>query len=185
MQFHRLAAFILGLWLGASILMDLVATQNFRSVNRVLSGSDLRFVEATKSAGGKEPTRLLLRYFAGETNRFLFENFEWSELLLGIVLLLVLLFSRSYQKLSMALCLGMLILVALQRFYLTPAITELGRALDFGGIQTDRFKAVHSLYGGVELTKLALGLGMGVRLLIRRSADKKAFARDFQGARQA
>lgn len=177
MQFHRLASFILGLWLGASILMDVAASQNFQSVTRVLSGGDLRMFELTRAAGGSEPARLLLRQFAGETNRFLFENWEWAELLVGLALFLVLLFARSYQKLALALCLGMFVIVASQRFYLTPAITELGRAVEGG--QGAMFKTFHALYGGAEIAKLLLGFGIALCLLIRPSGDKKTFVRQF------
>src|ERR1035438_6301177 len=55
MQFHRLASLILGIWLGASVLMDFVATQNFRTVSRVLGSLDVRAVERSEERRlGKE-----------------------------------------------------------------------------------------------------------------------------------
>ena len=180
MQFHRLASFIIGVWLGVSIFMDFVATQNFQTVNRVMTSLDLRVVEAAKKVGDPEATRYVLRYFAGEANRYLFEQWEWTELALGLALLLVLLFARSYQKLAMGLCLAMMFVVAAQRFYLTPRITMLGRELDFSPAASRRFAAFHQVYGIVEIGKLALGFGLVLRLLIRQRASKKAFVREYE-----
>jgi len=51
MQFHRLSAFIIGIWLGVSVFMDFVATQDFRTVNRVRTSLDMRGVEVSKKNG--------------------------------------------------------------------------------------------------------------------------------------
>src|SRR5437764_11894389 len=37
MHFRRFAAFLLGIWIGGSAFMDMVATQNFHSVDRLLA----------------------------------------------------------------------------------------------------------------------------------------------------
>lgn len=185
MQFHRLASLILGIWLGVSVFMDFVAVQNFQSVSRVLGSVDLRAVEAAKKVSDPDTLRQLLRYFAGETNRFLFEQWEWAELLLGLALVLVLLFGRTDQKFAMSLCLLMLIIVAAQRFKLTPAITTLGRELEFSASASRRFNFYHAAYGYMEIAKITLGLLMALRLLIRRRASKKAFVREYQRGREA
>lgn len=173
------------MWLGVSVFMDFVATQNFRTVSLVLGSLDVRAVETAKKVSDPDALRLLLRYFAGETNRYLFEQWEWAELLLGLALLLVLLFCRTYQKFAMSLCLLMIIVVAAQRFKLTPAITDLGRELEFSNSASRRFAAYHAAYGYSEIGKLALGLVMALRLLIRRSANKKAFVRQYEREREA
>ena len=180
MQFHRLAALLIGIWLGVSVFMDLVATQNFKSVGLVLGSVDIRAVEATRKIGDVETTRHLLRYFAGEINRYLFEQWEWAELLLGLALFLVLLFCRTYQKFAMAMCFLMLCIVIGQRFKLTPMITQLGRELEFGDNVSRRFSAYHAAYGVIELAKIALGLMLAAALLIRPRASKKAFVREYE-----
>jgi hypothetical protein len=185
MQFHRLAAFIIGIWLGVSVFMDFVATQNFKTVSRVLNSVNLSAVETAKKVGNPDAARQLLRYFAGEANRYLFEQWEWAELLLGLALLLVLLFGRTYQKLAMALCIAMMCLVAAQRFKLTPAITELGRALEFSDSASKRFAVYHAAYGFVELTKLTLGLVLAGRLVIRKRTSKRAFVQEYQREQRA
>jgi len=180
MQFHRLASFIIGIWLGVSVFMDFVATQNFKAVNRAMIANDIRAVETVKKIGGPDVERQLFRYFAGEINRYLFEQWEWAELMLGLLLLLVLLFGRTYQKLAMGLCIAMLLLVAAQRFRLTPAITQLGRELEFSESAGRRFATYHALYGYSELGKLGLGLILVGRLLIRPRSSKRAFVREYE-----
>jgi len=185
MQFHRLAALILGIWLGISVFMDFVATQNFQSVNRVMGSLDVRAVEAARKLSDPDTLRLLLRYSAGETNRYLFEQWEWAELLLGLPLLLALLFAHTPQKFAMSLCLLMMCVVAVQRFELTPAITQLGRELEFSNSASRRFAVYHAAYGYVEIGKLVMGLLITARLLIRRSAGKKTFVREYRREREA
>ena len=51
MHFRRFAALVLGVWLAGCVFMDMVATQNFRSVDRLLTAlpevvADLRHVGA-------------------------------------------------------------------------------------------------------------------------------------------
>ena len=171
---------IIGIWLGISVFMDYVATQNFHAVGRALSTMDVRAVDTAKKIGDPEAAKALLHFFAGEINRYLFEQWEWAELLLGLCLLLVLLFARTYQKFAMALCLMMMFMVAAQRFRLTPMITQLGRELEFSGSASRRFATYHALYGYVELAKLAFGLTLAGRLLIRPRASKKAFVREYE-----
>jgi hypothetical protein len=184
-QFHRLASFIIGIWLGVSAFMDFVATQNFQNVGRVLNSIDVRAVETAKKIGDADAARQLLRYFAGEANRYLFEQWEWAELMLGLALLLVLLFGRTYQKFAMTLCLLMMCLVAAQRFFITPTITSLGRELEFSTSASRRFSVYHAAYGYVELTKLALGLLLAGRLVIRKRPGKKAFVREYERASES
>ena len=166
--------------------MDLVATQNFRTVSLVMGSLDVRAVDtARKAVADPEALRLLLRYFAGETNRYLFEQWEWAELLLGLALLLVLVFGRTYQKFAISLCLLMLVVVAVQRFKVTPAITSLGRELEFSTTASHRFAAYHAAYGYLEIGKLVMGLLMALRFVIRRHSSKKAFVREYQREREA
>lgn len=185
MQFHRCATLILGIWLGVSVFMDFVATSNFKTVSRVMGSLDLRAVEAAKKVSDPDALRQLLRYFAGETNRYLFEQWEWTELMLGLLLFLVLVFGRTYQKFAMSMCLLMLLIVAVQRFKLTPAITELGREIDFSPTASKRFAVFHAAYGYSEIAKLLMGVAMAVRLLIRRHSSKKAFVKEYAKEREA
>jgi hypothetical protein len=165
--------------------MDFVATQNFRTVSVVMGSLDVRAVETARKVSDPEALRLLLRYLAGETTRYLFEQWEWAELLIGLLLLVALMFCRPYQKLAMSLGLLMVLVVVAQRFKITPAIIQLGRELDFSNAASKRFAAYHAAYGYSEIGKLVMGLIMAARLLIRRHSSKKAFVREYERARQA
>ncbi|HEY3840786.1 MAG TPA: hypothetical protein VGL72_29640 [Bryobacteraceae bacterium] len=160
--------------------MDYVATQNFHNVDRVLASIDVRAIDTARKLGDREAARQLLRYSAGETNRYLFEQWEWTELFLGLLLLGVLVLCRTNPVLAMACCIAMMAIVAVQRFELTPAITTIGRELEFSAAASRRFAAFHAAYRYVEIAKLLLGVGLIVRLLIRPRASKKAFVREYE-----
>jgi hypothetical protein len=181
-QFHRLASLILGIWLGVGIFMDFVATTNFRMVPQTFASMDVRAIESAKQVGSREVATQLLRYYAGEVNRYLFEQWEWTEMALGLALLLVLVFCRSNLKLAIVLCLTTLVIVGVQRFKLTPAIAALGRELAFSDSASRRFAAYHAMYGYIEIGKLVLLFLLAGCLLIRRRAGKRAFVREFQNA---
>ena len=184
MQFQRLASFLLGIWLGVSVFMDFVATQNFQNVARVMNTLDLRVLEGAKPIGGMESARLLLRHAAGEANRHLFEQWESAELGIGVLLFLTLLFSRKYQKFAMSVCAAMLTVVAVQRFKVTPAIAAWGRAIDFTNSSSEHFRFYHALYGYLEVGKVVLGIILAASLLIRWKADRKTFVRQYERAGQ-
>ena len=85
MRHTRIAAFLLGAWLLGTLFMIFVATQNFETVDRVMKSPP---PEAYKMilALGNDSARQLLRYTAGEENRFFFENWELAQLVLGVLL---------------------------------------------------------------------------------------------------
>jgi hypothetical protein len=58
MHFRRLASFLIGAWLAASVLMDFCVIQNFREVDRFLEGGDPVSVHAL---GGRTEARVFLR----------------------------------------------------------------------------------------------------------------------------
>lgn len=187
MNFRRLATFVLGIWLGASTFMDFVAVQNFRSVDRLLGDNvDLRATDQIHKLGGREDARVFLRHFVGEQNRWFFVQWESIQIGLGLALALVILYGTSSNKLSLGICIAMLLIVLIDRLILTPEISRLGRSLDFlpyssASPDHGKFFALHGVYSGLELLKLALGLILTAKLLIRRKRDTKHFARKGNG----
>ncbi len=162
--------------------MDLVATQNFRSVERFLNTPDLDILPQTTKLG-HDDTRLLLRHFAGEQNRFYFEQWEWMELGLGLGLVLFLVFGAKPPKVPILLAIAMLIIVLGQRIGLTPQISKLGRVVDFIPPNTEShdrtvFWTLHGIYSGVELLKLGIGIAIAGVLVIRPKPDPRQFARE-------
>lgn len=172
MHFRRLAAFLLGIWLGGSAFMDLVATQNFHSVDRLLSAPSPQAEERIQAMGGHDAARAFLRYQAAEQNRWYFETWECVQIGLGLALFFVLLFGSVPDKVLLLLTLVMLAIVLVMRFFLTPEITQLGRVIDFvapgvPAADRTRFWTFHGAYSASELAKIGLGLVL-VALLIRR-----------------
>jgi len=162
--------------------MDLIAVQNFKSVERFLSDTGIRAAEDVHILGRAE-TRVLLRHLVAEQNRFYFEQWEWVQLGLGLCILLLLVFGSRPPKVAILLCLAMLAIVLSQRIGLTPQISRLGRVLDFTAptlesAEKKMFWTLHGIYSGVELLKIALGVTISGLLIIRRQPDRQLFARE-------
>ncbi|MDQ6700658.1 MAG: hypothetical protein M3Z36_10800 [Acidobacteriota bacterium] len=181
MNFRRLAAFILGVWIAGSVLMDVVAIQNFHSVDRLIAepGAAAPQVRAI----GHDQVRLLLRRHAAEQNRWYFENWERVQFGIALCLGLVLLFGVDPNKFRLLLCMLMFLIVAADRFILTPEIITLGRAVDYVPAyspsgERDRFGTFHGIYSSLELAKIGMGFFLTGALLLRRRHDRGRFARN-------
>jgi len=153
--------------------MDMVATQNFRSVDRLLAAPPAQLAERIQALGGRDLARVFLRYQAAELNRSYFDNWERAQIVLGAALFLVLLFGSPPNRLMLLLTLLMLGIVLGMHFYLTPEITRLGRVIDFvspGTPSTERtrFWTFHGAYSACELVKFGLGTLLAVLLVRRR-----------------
>jgi hypothetical protein len=152
------------------ILTSVVATQNFRTVDRILLDPAAGAAPDLKTLG-HESARMLLRWQAGEQNRRLFELWEAAQIVVGMAVLFVLLFGSTEGKYALALSLALLLIVALQRFLLTPAMVSLGRMIDFVPPDTRspervRFYVLHSGYAGLEILKIILCLLLAGKLLV-------------------
>jgi hypothetical protein len=90
-------------------------------------------------------------------------------------------------RISLLLSVLMLCIVAVDRFALTGQITQLGRLLDYPGspgADAGLFWKLHGIYSGLELLKLALGIGVAGTLVIRHT-DRTKFVREHaKAARQ-
>jgi|GEM_PF-1065444 len=182
-QFRRIAAVLIGIWLGAAVLADVAVIQNFRTVDRFLAspGSPVTAVELNQI--GRPQVKAILRRNAAEENNFIFTNWEWAQLGMGALLFLILLFGDRPQKLYMALVLGMLAIVAAERFFLTPQIVDLGRTVE-GLPATDpvykHFWMLHGIYSSVDIVKMAFGALLAFRLCVRRAPDKDHFVKEYE-----
>jgi hypothetical protein len=173
MHFHRFAAFLLGAWLAGCLFMDMVATQNFRSVDRLLAAPSPQLAERVQAMGGHDAARMLLRHQVAEQNRWYFETWEQVQIALGVALFLVLLFGVVPDRWMLFFNLLMLAIVLIAHFFLTPEITRLGRAIDFVPTGTSsgdrtRFWILHGSYSASELIKLGVGIVLAVLLVRRR-----------------
>jgi hypothetical protein len=172
MHFRRLACVLLGAWLAGGLFMAAVATQNFRSVDRLLAKPEPPARQQLDKLG-RDAARALLRYQVAEQNRLYFETWGMLEIVIGFVLLMVLLFGSSETNLTLLLALLMLLIALVQRLVLTPEIVILGRIIDFvpaaqPSAERVQFWMLHATYSSIEVLKWGLGLVLTARLLFRR-----------------
>ena len=165
--------------------MDVTAIANFRAVDRFLADPGIPAAQLIHNAG-HENIRVLLRRAAGEANGWLFEQWEWIQLVTALAILFVSIFGSRPPKIPIGLCVLMMILVLVERFALTPNIIRLGRIIDFlptGPQLPDRvsFSAYHGAYSIIELVKLAAGFSIAGILIVRRQPDPQMFAREAEG----
>jgi hypothetical protein len=185
-QYRRIAALILGIWLGAGFFADFAVTRNFKTVETFLAdpGDVTTSVELNRIGRWKE--RIILRRNAAEENNYLFEVWEWTELALGTVLLASLAFGERPQKLLLAAPLAMIVIVAAQRFYLSPQVAELGRKiadLPAKDPLNGTFWMFHGIYSGAEIVKILIGLALAVRPSVRGRKDPDYFVKQFAAGR--
>jgi len=152
--------------------MAMVATQNFRSVDRLLAKPA---APAAQQVGklGPEAARALLRYQVSEQNRWYFETWGIIETAVGVLLLLVLIFGSTETNFTLLLALLMLVVVLLQRFVMTPEIVALGRIIDFvpaaqPSAERSRFWMLHTAFTSMEVLKWGMGYFLTAKLLFRR-----------------
>jgi hypothetical protein len=172
MHARRFACFLLGAWLAGSLFMAMVATQNFRSIDRLLA-SPVPAAKIHIQVLGHEGARALLRHQVSEQNRWYFGVWDTMQLALGGFFFLYLLFATREGKAALGLALLMLLIVVAQRLFLTPEITSVGRLLDFTPPDTEsperaRFWMLHGAYSGVEVVKWIAGFVLAAKLVLRR-----------------
>ena len=106
-----------------------------------------------------------------------------SQLVLGFVLFLLLLFGVRPQKTMLGAVALMTLIVGVQHFLLSPQVADLGRKLaDLppGDALNSRFWTLHGIYSGSEILKLLIGFALAVRLATRRKQDPGHFAREYE-----
>jgi hypothetical protein len=178
---HRtsIATLLLGAWLGGCLFMDTVATENFHSVDRMLTAPTAQMKERIQTLGGHDAARVLLRYQASEQNRQYFAAWESIQIGLGLLLILMLVVAGQRDRVTLWLAGLMLGVALLMHFLLTPEITRLGRAMDFGPVgrpsgESTRFWIFHGVYSALELIKLGWGIALGVWIVLPRKKPQPA-----------
>src|SRR5262245_28357154 len=82
MHYRRIVCLLLGIWFGGGIVMALYGARSFASVDRVMNQSNPVFSLQTRPIG-RANTRMALRFQVAEENRYLFQNWEYLQLILG------------------------------------------------------------------------------------------------------
>src|SRR6266700_3719552 len=92
MKIQHLTCALLGAWIAGSLFMIMVATQNFRSVDRLLAAPGRAGAQVERM--GHDEARTFLRYQVSEQNRWYFRTWEKIQLVLLLGLLTTLLRSK-------------------------------------------------------------------------------------------
>jgi hypothetical protein len=151
----------MGAWLSGTVLVSVVATENFYTIDRLLAGSASPAFSSIVAQLGRPQTRDLLRYLASELNRLYFQLWNITQLALGLLVLWLIGRAPSVTKARWGIA-GMLGLVGLMMVWLTPEIISVGRSLDFvprnpSPSALHRFWILHGVYTFLEGCKLVAG----------------------------
>ncbi|WP_295449072.1 hypothetical protein [uncultured Thiodictyon sp.] len=131
MKNQPVLAFLLGVWLGGSVLMGAVAAYNFAGFAHLFernpalaqhAGFDLKDADAKKAS--------LLWVHSAELNRVLFHYWNRTQIVLGALVLVLALRARASWPAIALLGLG-LALVVYVHLGIEPQLVDLGRQLDF------------------------------------------------------
>ena len=163
---------LMGAWLMGTALLWVVATENFRRVDAVLSSSNSEFHRQLEPLTPGE-ARLALRFLASELNRFYFTAWGGFQLVLGGVIL-VLSWRLREDHSDLGLLAAMWFLSAVLAFWVTPALIDIGRQVDFvprspPPAQMGTFWRYHLAYTLTDLVKFAAGLFWLLRTGLKRA----------------
>jgi hypothetical protein len=169
---QRWAMCAMGAWLAGTLIVSIVATENFFTVDRLLSESKNQAFHSVTERVGQAQTRELLRYLSSELNRLYFRLWNFLQLVLGLVVLWLVGRDRAAARVRLGTA-AMLAIVVVMTVWLAPEITSVGRSLDFvprapPPPQLAWFGILHAAYTGLEMTKLVIGLA--VAIAVSRSA---------------
>ena len=152
--------------------MAWVTSENSRGVERLLDEPNPAAHMQFKTLG-PAATRVLLRYQVSEQNRFLFETWDTTQMILGCFFFFFLLFGTREDKFALFMALLMLVAVLFQRFLITPEINSLGRNLDFVPPEVyfpgrPKLAVAQTAYFGLDLCKGLLALVLASRWVLGR-----------------
>src|SRR5688572_14259617 len=155
--------FCMALWLAGTVFIAIVATQNFYTIDRLLTDSPNGVFRHAVDTMTQTPTvRELLRYLASELNRLYFQYWNLAQLPLGILALWLVskLPNSRHATWEIAAMLGVVLFLMLG---VTPSILNVGRSLDFvppGSVPADTrtFALLHTAYAVFTLINIVLGV---------------------------
>ncbi len=164
------------MWLAGGLLVAWVASQNLALADRVVSEGEpairLRLKPFGQEAGA------ILKFHAAEQNRWLYSKWELYQLFFGSFFFCVMLFGSREDKFALLGVLVMLLLVALQRFLLTPELHALGRLIDFSPTaqapDQKRFWITNMAHIGVEVLKGGLALLLTAQMVFSRKRSGRS-----------
>jgi hypothetical protein len=158
MHHRRMACFVMGLWIGGTLLAAYFVARNAAGFDELLAGPTPAAAKALDKIG-KEAASSLLRYQASELNRLYVGRWEVAQMLLGICIAAILYLGTHVNRLMVVACGLLVVLTGFMHFVLTPEIVWLGRQLDFAAPSSGgqkRLWVLQVLYIGLEVLKFTL-----------------------------
>ena len=168
--------FCMAVWLAGTFFVAIVATQNFYTIDRLLTDSPSGvFRHAVDSMTSTPTVRELLRYLSSELNRLYFQYWSLAQLPLGILALWLVSRLPNSRQATWEIV-AMLGIVLFLMLIVTPPILSVGRTLDFvprdpvpPGMRT--FGLLHTAYAVFTLINIVLGVL--VTLWIQKSSPSQ------------
>lgn len=172
MHTRRVGAFLIGAWILGCLLLMYAAGQNVATVERILGNPPLPIAKELTDIGS-DVAHIMFRHEAMQATRRLYES--WGVMQLGLMgAFFATAFLTSHR--SKFLIIGsafVLIMIAIQAFYLTPIVHGLGRSLDFlppnaAPRERENLQHYETMFYVAEALKLLVGVVLAGRLLFDR-----------------
>ncbi|MEO8099064.1 MAG: hypothetical protein ABI811_15280 [Acidobacteriota bacterium] len=170
---RRVATFVLGMWIGCALLLDLICLQNARFADLLVT-NPADGARALMLKIGAENATSLLHHMAGQQARAFLYNWEIAQFVAAAVLILLLLFSDQKKVAPASMGGVMVLLLAVQHFLFTPQMNALGLQADFlaesaaFSVRTQLI-TMTQIYGVIEALKLAVGGALASYLFVMQS----------------
>lgn len=174
MHTRRLAAFLLGAWLGGSLLMILITAANLTFTNSLLRSLSDPAAALMKRNGAPQDVALLLKYETSEQNRRYTEIWQRAQVGLGLALAACLFLGTQRRVFPIVVCALMMTMVVFQLLGVSSELAFRGREADFPPANTDfntvrRIYALGQIFAWVEGAKMVLGVLLAGYLFIFRA----------------
>lgn len=176
-----MAAFLLGAWIMGCALMAYISVHALETSSTL--AAPVPPVAQVEAKLGQETATLFVRHIQQEQARAILRFWEWSEILIGVVLLGCLFLATERRIFPLVLCGLMLVLVFFQIGALSPEIAYRGREADFPPGNSNvgtltRLLALQQAYFGVEVMKLIAGGLLASYLFVFRALRRTGRQRD-------
>ncbi|MCZ7625680.1 MAG: hypothetical protein FIA90_14430 [candidate division NC10 bacterium] len=162
-----LLATVLGGWILGTLFMAFVATQNFRTVDRLLSSPTQEFSHAIAPLGGQDEARSVLRYLVAELNRLYFSAWGVAQVVFGAAVIVAVVGLRPLDRTALTIAI-VIFAVVLGSLLFSQMLLTLGRSLDFVPRTPPPpalayFKRLHLTFTVLDLVKLTLCIWLLIR----------------------
>jgi len=157
MRSRAFTTFLIGAWLAFGMAVYFAGVVNSRNVENMVH--DPQPAEALRMQKlGVRDTAMLLRFESDQANRFLEEVWTNCQFAIGLLFFFYLLFGTGESKFILGAALALVVVVGVERFFVIPEMTGLGRLLDFIPDSDPtpvrgRYHVMQNTYLGVEIVK--------------------------------